>query len=79
MEILFALEALGEMSATEIADDLAVSREQISRSVSFFVKDGFIDKQRNPERRNATIFLNCSDVPLLKISFPKVTFFVDQW
>ena len=36
MEILFALEALGEMSVTEIADDLAVSREQISRSVSFF-------------------------------------------
>lgn len=55
MEILFALEALGEMSVTEIADNLAVSREQISRSVSFLVKDGFVDKQRNPERRNATI------------------------
>lgn len=74
MEILFALEALGEMSVTEIADNLAVSREQISRSVSFLVKDGFIDKQRNPERRNAAIFLNCSDAPLLKISFRKVTF-----
>lgn len=36
MEILFALEALGEMPVTEIADDLAVSREQISQSVSFF-------------------------------------------
>lgn len=55
MEILFALEALGEMSVTEIADNLAVSREQISRSVSLLVKDGFVDKQRNPKRRNATI------------------------